>query len=303
VTERVCQCVHHHQVTSISSSLSPPLPLQAHHPHIICLQETKIQQTHEADFSRDPHLLPGYVKFWSSSVAKKGYAGTAIFVKRDISGGVTAAESSSSSKDTDTDRDTDRDTNRDRDISAEGHEKAGSEAGGKKGKAPPRAQQSSLSSFFRPKEPPPTTTSTTSTSSSTSTTISATAPPPPLRLLGVRSELEGGARFSGEGRTLTAEFDRFFLVNCEPPVPAAPAVPPILHFLSCHITVLCSCCALLCCLFHTTFLVMSHYCAVMCCDVLCCACAVRVLCCIMSCQPCHVTSCHCAVLYMCAVLC
>jgi len=44
-----------------------------HDPHIICLQETKIQTSHEGDFD---HILPQYTKYWASSTAKKGYAGT-----------------------------------------------------------------------------------------------------------------------------------------------------------------------------------------------------------------------------------
>lgn len=52
---------------------------------VVCLQETKLQEQH----LQDPKLnivgtmnLNGYDAFWTCSTAKKGYAGTAVFVKR-----------------------------------------------------------------------------------------------------------------------------------------------------------------------------------------------------------------------------
>lgn len=51
---------------------------------IICLQETKIQTIHEDDFRNS---IPGYTSFWCSSVLKKGYSGTAIFVRNEIMNG------------------------------------------------------------------------------------------------------------------------------------------------------------------------------------------------------------------------
>ena len=48
---------------------------------ILCLQETKLQTTHEDDFRNH---IPGYTSFWCSSVLRKGYSGTAIFVRNDI---------------------------------------------------------------------------------------------------------------------------------------------------------------------------------------------------------------------------
>jgi exodeoxyribonuclease-3 len=46
---------------------------------VVCLQETKIQPDHVTDAMRHP---PGYSRsFWSFHATKKGYSGTAIFVK------------------------------------------------------------------------------------------------------------------------------------------------------------------------------------------------------------------------------
>lgn len=45
---------------------------------MLCLQETKLQPTHVKDHV---HLLPGYTSYWTSSVAKKGYAGSVVFVR------------------------------------------------------------------------------------------------------------------------------------------------------------------------------------------------------------------------------
>ena len=48
-------------------------------PDIICLQETKIQDSHEEDFAS---ILDGYRPgMFASSSAKKGYSGVAIFVR------------------------------------------------------------------------------------------------------------------------------------------------------------------------------------------------------------------------------
>ncbi len=44
-------------------------------PDIVCLQETKAEE-HQSEVD-----LPQYEEYWNSSVARKGYAGTAIFTK------------------------------------------------------------------------------------------------------------------------------------------------------------------------------------------------------------------------------
>ncbi len=49
--------------------------LAEHQPDILCLQETKAEQG-QAEFD-----ATGYIEYWNSSRAKKGYSGTAIFTK------------------------------------------------------------------------------------------------------------------------------------------------------------------------------------------------------------------------------
>lgn len=48
-----------------------------HNPDIICLQETKLQET-LVDEYRD--ILPEYKSYWSCSTVKKGYSGTVRFI-------------------------------------------------------------------------------------------------------------------------------------------------------------------------------------------------------------------------------
>ena len=50
--------------------------MQEHKPDILCLQETKAEQ------SQSPLDLPDYEEYWSSAKNKKGYSGTAIFTKK-----------------------------------------------------------------------------------------------------------------------------------------------------------------------------------------------------------------------------
>lgn len=49
--------------------------MQKYRPDILCLQETKAEE------SQSPLELPDYEEFWSSAKNKKGYSGTAIFSK------------------------------------------------------------------------------------------------------------------------------------------------------------------------------------------------------------------------------
>lgn len=50
--------------------------MSAHHPDIVCLQETK------AERGQIEIELPGYHEYWNSA-ARKGYSGTAIFAKQE----------------------------------------------------------------------------------------------------------------------------------------------------------------------------------------------------------------------------
>jgi exodeoxyribonuclease-3 len=57
-----------------------------HNIDVLCLQETKLQESHLDDpkLNNLRHVLDskGYDAYWSCSTAKKGYSGTAVFVKR-----------------------------------------------------------------------------------------------------------------------------------------------------------------------------------------------------------------------------
>lgn len=55
--------------------------IKEHDPDILCLQETKAEQ------GQAVIDLPQYVEYWNSSKGKKGYSGTAIFVKTKINKG------------------------------------------------------------------------------------------------------------------------------------------------------------------------------------------------------------------------
>eukprot|EP00911_Craspedida_sp_UC1_P002722 UC1_evm3s1999 len=65
-------------------------------PHLLFLQETKLQNVHTEDFAE---LLPGYTSHWSCSTARKGYAGTAVFV-RDGGGGSSSSSGGGGDKKT-----------------------------------------------------------------------------------------------------------------------------------------------------------------------------------------------------------
>ena len=52
---------------------------------VLCLQETKLQESHLTDPKlklNGGDLIEGYDAYWSCSIAKKGYAGTAVFVRK-----------------------------------------------------------------------------------------------------------------------------------------------------------------------------------------------------------------------------
>lgn len=56
-----------------------------HNLDVLCLQETKLQETHLTDPKlklNGGDLIEGYDAYWSCSTSKKGYSGTAVFVKK-----------------------------------------------------------------------------------------------------------------------------------------------------------------------------------------------------------------------------
>jgi exodeoxyribonuclease III len=59
--------------------------VQKHDLDVLCLQETKLQESHLSDPKlklNGGDLIEGYDCHWSCSTVKKGYAGTAVFVKK-----------------------------------------------------------------------------------------------------------------------------------------------------------------------------------------------------------------------------
>lgn len=59
--------------------------VQKHDLDVLCLQETKLQEMHLTDPKvklNGGDLIEGYDAYWSCSTGKKGYAGTAVFVKQ-----------------------------------------------------------------------------------------------------------------------------------------------------------------------------------------------------------------------------
>lgn len=63
--------------------------LEKEKPHILCLQETKLQSHHVDEIADDfKQLFEGYTALWSCSEAKKGYSGTCILLSESVPGKV-----------------------------------------------------------------------------------------------------------------------------------------------------------------------------------------------------------------------
>lgn len=76
----VCIVVEKYYTYNIASSPDVFTRLiQVHQPDILCLQETRLQESHLDSFQI---LFPGYRPFWSCSKSLKGYSGTAVFVRQ-----------------------------------------------------------------------------------------------------------------------------------------------------------------------------------------------------------------------------
>lgn len=52
---------------------------------MLCLQETKLQEDHVEDLV---DMIPGYRSYWSCSTNKKGYSGTAVFIREASASGL-----------------------------------------------------------------------------------------------------------------------------------------------------------------------------------------------------------------------
>ena len=72
--------------------------VKRHNIDVLCLQETKLQEQHLDDpklnIKQTMGLCSEYDDYWSCSSAKKGYSGTAVFVRRRKSSGGTTAPTS-----------------------------------------------------------------------------------------------------------------------------------------------------------------------------------------------------------------
>ena len=53
--------------------------IEDHAPDVLCLQETRLQESHIDSFHG---LIPGYVPYWSCSKTRKGYSGTAVLIRK-----------------------------------------------------------------------------------------------------------------------------------------------------------------------------------------------------------------------------
>eukprot|EP01031_Cornospumella_fuschlensis_P025654 gene25654-30985_t len=158
--------------------------VQKHAPDVICLQETKIQESAVGEYK---DLLEGYDSYWHCSTVKKGYSGTAVLVKRRVFAYDPSFAHSAS-------------TTTGSNVSAD---KA---AGNSK-------KQAKLSSFFA--KPAPTSAPATSTPA-----VQSSPETPLLRIQGIKYDFEdedGGSKHKGEGRVITLETDKLFLVGCYVP--------------------------------------------------------------------------------------
>lgn len=63
--------------------------MQKHEPDVLCLQETKLQEDHVEDLIQ---MIPGYRSYWSCSTVKKGYSGTAVFIREAAASGLPTFE-------------------------------------------------------------------------------------------------------------------------------------------------------------------------------------------------------------------
>lgn len=154
--------------------------IDKHKPDILCLQETKIQDNAIDEFDG---LLDGYESYWNCSTVKKGYSGTAVFLKK-----ATIALNSSAIR-----------------------------SGSVPSSSEPPKKQAKLSAFFKkgisepvaseaekPVDAPP-------AASAVPTTVITT-------MEKVSFDFEDETkRFHGEGRTITVEFTDFILVACYVP--------------------------------------------------------------------------------------
>jgi exonuclease III len=75
--------------------------VKRHNIDVLCLQETKLQEQHLDDpklnIKQTMGLCNEYDDYWSCSTAKKGYSGTAVFVRRRNNSNGTTQDSDTAS--------------------------------------------------------------------------------------------------------------------------------------------------------------------------------------------------------------
>lgn len=82
----------HHKCPIISPEIFSKL-IQSHNPDVLCLQETKLQENHIEDLMQ---MIPGYRSYWSCSTVKKGYSGTAVFIREATATGLSPQDKTGS---------------------------------------------------------------------------------------------------------------------------------------------------------------------------------------------------------------
>jgi len=177
--------------------------VEKHRPDILCLQETKIQET-MIDEYRD--LLPNYCSYWNCSTVKKGYSGTAFFLnKKTIGFNIQSTTAAVVGKDN---------TKSD-----------------KKVEEIPKKKQMKLSAFLKPAPVIKTTTAEETTTPSTAdATVNESSKsseadqttssnePKDIIVERISYDFEDEGRFlPGEGRTITIETNKFIIVGCYVP--------------------------------------------------------------------------------------
>eukprot|EP00752_Nemacystus_decipiens_P006512 g5864.t1 len=167
-------------------------------PDLVCFQETKIQAD---DVDDKKHclreLLPGYDSEWNCSGAKKGYSGTAVFFPNQDGGwyGKGGARGGA------------------------GNEGSMSDEPAKK-----KLKQGKISSFFSAtpnQQPAKDATPTPAPAAEPPTSSKEEGSESPLlaggrsgvRVLGVRFGIGGDAKHNNEGRAITVEYEKFFVVT------------------------------------------------------------------------------------------
>ena len=160
-------------------------------PHVLCLQETKLQEEHEECFA---NLFAGYQSHFSSSTKKKGYSGTALFIR---------SNGEEDNKEEDNEGQVQKQSSLHSFFGVGSEEKEEEEEG-----SPTKKKRRTNSAPLARR----------SSSVVTPPTLDTRVPPPITILTPLNIERGvGDSSHEGEGRVLTAEFPSFYLVNAYVP--------------------------------------------------------------------------------------